>query len=92
MLAGRPLLHSDEGLVLRELNRLARAECDERAVDLHLEIRESVRVEDFTVSFINLENLIKNKQATGRSKDKVDVEFLSENLESEQDSDRSLED
>jgi predicted nucleotidyltransferase len=51
------------------------------------ESREDVELEDFSVSFINLEDLIKNKESTGRSKDKVDVEQLGKHLKqkSEQD-------
>lgn len=54
--------------------------------------RESVEFEDFSVSFINLENLIKNKESTGRSKDRVDVEQLSKNLKLKSDHSEPAED
>lgn len=38
--------------------------------------RQTVRLDDLDVPFIGYEDLIRNKSATGRGKDKVDVEEL----------------
>lgn len=63
--AGRPPMRLE---ILSEISGVSFEECYEN--------RESVPVEDFIVNFIDFENLIKNKQATGRPKDAVDVDFL----------------
>ncbi|MDA0350175.1 MAG: hypothetical protein O3C20_22560 [Verrucomicrobia bacterium] len=74
--AGRPPMRLE---ILSEISGVSFEECYEN--------RESVPVEDFTVHFINLETLIKNKKSTGRPKDAVDVDFLIKSRKS----DRSLE-
>jgi hypothetical protein len=40
-------------------------------------------IDDVEVNFIDLGNLLKNKRSTGRTKDKLDVEILSQDLEDE---------
>ncbi len=68
---GRPPMRLE---ILTEISGVGFRECYEN--------RERVQVGDFSVNFINLENLIKNKKSTGRSKDRADVENLSKNLDS----------
>jgi predicted nucleotidyltransferase len=46
------------------------------AFDEVYERRKTVRIDDLEVPFIGYEDLIRNKSATGRGKDKVDVEEL----------------
>lgn len=41
--------------------------------------KEEIELENLKLPFISKENLIKNKQATGREKDKLDVKYLKEN-------------
>lgn len=41
--------------------------------------KEIIEIESLKVPFISKENLIKNKQATGREKDKLDAEYLKKN-------------
>ena len=38
--------------------------------------RENIEIEKLTIPFISKENLIKNKQSTGREKDKLDANYL----------------
>lgn len=38
--------------------------------------KELIEIESIRVPFISKENLIKNKQSTGRDKDKIDVKYL----------------
>ncbi|MFH1288261.1 MAG: hypothetical protein ABII25_06145 [bacterium] len=38
--------------------------------------REDVEIEDLKVPFISKDNLIKNKESTGRDKDKLDLKYL----------------
>ena len=46
--------------------------------DTAYEKRNEVNIEGLTVPFISLKDLIANKQATGRAKDKLDAEKLSD--------------
>jgi len=41
--------------------------------------RENIEIENLTIPFISKENLIKNKQSTGREKDKLDADYLKKN-------------
>ena len=41
--------------------------------------REDIRLEGLSIPFISKENLIKNKQSTGRKKDKLDADYLKNN-------------
>ena len=41
--------------------------------------KENIEIEKLSIPFISKENLIKNKQSTGREKDKLDVNYLKEN-------------
>jgi len=38
--------------------------------------KENIEIEDINVPFLSKENIIKNKEATGREKDKLDVKYL----------------
>ncbi|MFH1771720.1 MAG: nucleotidyltransferase [Candidatus Omnitrophota bacterium] len=38
--------------------------------------KENIEIEKLTIPFISKENLIKNKQSTGREKDKLDADYL----------------
>ncbi|MFH1561979.1 MAG: hypothetical protein ABIF11_00975 [Nitrospirota bacterium] len=38
--------------------------------------KEIIKIENLKIPFISKENLIKNKQSTGREKDKIDVRYL----------------
>ena len=38
--------------------------------------RQTVRLDDLDVPFISYEDLVRNKAATGRGKDRVDIEEL----------------
>jgi hypothetical protein len=38
--------------------------------------KEAIMVDDFKIPFLSKDNLIKNKQATGREKDIVDINYL----------------
>ncbi|MBI5574099.1 MAG: hypothetical protein HY919_06065 [Elusimicrobia bacterium] len=41
--------------------------------------KELVEIESIKIPFISKENLIKNKQSTGREKDKIDINYLEKN-------------
>ena len=41
--------------------------------------RENIEIETLSIPFISKENLIKNKQSTGREKDKLDADYLKKN-------------
>ncbi len=41
--------------------------------------KELIDVENIKIPFLSKENLIKNKESTGRKKDKLDVEYLKKN-------------
>ncbi|MFH1957757.1 MAG: hypothetical protein ABIJ15_04705 [bacterium] len=41
--------------------------------------RENIEIENLSIPFISKENLIKNKQSTGRKKDKLDADYLKNN-------------
>ena len=41
--------------------------------------RQEIGIEDIKIPFISKENLIKNKESTGREKDKLDVKYLRQN-------------
>jgi hypothetical protein len=41
--------------------------------------RENIDLEDLTIPFLSKDDLIKNKRATGRAKDALDVDYLSKN-------------
>ena len=41
--------------------------------------RENIEIENLNLPFISKENLIKNKQSTGREKDKLDADYLKKN-------------
>jgi len=41
--------------------------------------RENIEIEGLSIPFISKENLIKNKQSTGREKDKLDSDYLKKN-------------
>ncbi len=41
--------------------------------------KENIEIEDVSTPFLSKENLIKNKEATGRDKDKLDVNYLKNN-------------
>ena len=43
------------------------------------ETKELIENEDLKISFISKDNLIKNKQSTGRKKDKLDADYLRKN-------------
>ncbi|MBI3584530.1 MAG: hypothetical protein HY096_11380 [Nitrospinae bacterium] len=38
--------------------------------------KESIEIEDIQVPFLSKENLIKNKESTGREKDRLDADYL----------------
>lgn len=38
--------------------------------------KQEIQIEDIKIPFISKENLIKNKESTGRKKDKLDVRYL----------------
>ena len=38
--------------------------------------RQEIKIEDVRIPFLSKENLIKNKESTGRQKDKLDAEYL----------------
>ncbi|MEK6653262.1 MAG: hypothetical protein AABY50_10060 [Nitrospirota bacterium] len=40
------------------------------------ETKKKIKIENLEIPFLSKENLIKNKQATGREKDRLDVEYL----------------
>ena len=41
--------------------------------------KENIEIEGITIPFLSKENIIKNKKATGREKDKLDVKYLRKN-------------
>ncbi|MFH1798590.1 MAG: hypothetical protein ABH844_04540 [Candidatus Omnitrophota bacterium] len=41
--------------------------------------KENIEIEGLTIPFLSRENIIKNKKATGREKDKLDVKYLKNN-------------
>jgi len=41
--------------------------------------KENITIEGITIPFLSKENIIKNKEATGREKDKLDVKYLKKN-------------
>ena len=41
--------------------------------------KQEVEVEDLKIPFLSKEDIIKNKEATGRDKDKLDIKYLREN-------------
>ncbi|MBU0694699.1 MAG: hypothetical protein KKC11_08565 [Candidatus Omnitrophica bacterium] len=41
--------------------------------------KENIKIEGLTIPFLSKENIIKNKKATGREKDKLDVKYLRKN-------------
>ncbi|MFH1846150.1 MAG: nucleotidyltransferase [Candidatus Omnitrophota bacterium] len=41
--------------------------------------KENIKIEGITIPFLSKENIIKNKKATGREKDKLDVKYLRKN-------------
>ncbi len=41
--------------------------------------KEEVEIENLKIPFLSKTNLIKNKKATGREKDKLDIKYLQEN-------------
>ena len=41
--------------------------------------KEIIEIEGLRIPFLSKENLIKNKQSTGREKDKLDANYLREN-------------
>ena len=41
--------------------------------------RVNIEIENLSIPFISKENLIKNKQSTGREKDKLDADYLKRN-------------
>jgi hypothetical protein len=45
------------------------------------EKKEIIEVDGLKIPFLSKEDLIKNKQATGREKDRLDAEYLSRNQE-----------
>ena len=61
----------NEPLKLQVMNAISGVAFDE-AYDR----RQTVRLDDLDVPFIGYEDLVRNKSATGRGKDKVDVEEL----------------
>jgi hypothetical protein len=44
-------------------------------------IKKVIEIEDLKIPFISKEDLIKNKQSTGREKDRLDAEYLERNEE-----------
>jgi len=42
--------------------------------------KENIEIEGITIPFLSKENIIKNKKATGREKDKLDVKYLKKKL------------
>ena len=40
--------------------------------------KETIKLENLPLPFLSKENLIKNKQSTGREKDKLDIKYLKE--------------
>jgi hypothetical protein len=42
------------------------------------ETQKKIKIENLQIPFLSKENLIKNKQATGREKDRLDAEYLKE--------------
>jgi hypothetical protein len=42
--------------------------------------RDTIEIEGITVPFLSKTDLIKNKEATGREKDKLDADYLKKNL------------
>ena len=40
--------------------------------------KENIEIEDITIPFLSKNNIIKNKEATGREKDKLDAKYLKE--------------
>ncbi|MEI6514510.1 MAG: nucleotidyltransferase [bacterium] len=60
-----------EPLKLQVMNAISGVAFDEA-----YERRETVKIDDLEVPFIGYDDLIRNKSATGRGKDKVDVEEL----------------
>jgi len=45
--------------------------------------KEEIEIEGFIIPFLSKENLIKNKECTGREKDKLDAHYLRQNNENE---------
>lgn len=43
--------------------------------------RENIKIENLSIPFISKENLIKNKQSTGREKDRLDANYLKNGAE-----------
>lgn len=43
--------------------------------------RKNIKIDGFKIPFISRENLIRNKQATGREKDRLDAGYLKEKLD-----------
>ena len=43
--------------------------------------KETIEIEEISLPFLSKENLIKNKQATGREKDKLDIKYLTDSPE-----------
>ena len=41
--------------------------------------RKNIKIESLPIPFISKENLIKNKQSTGREKDRLDANYLRKN-------------
>lgn len=41
--------------------------------------KENIEIENISIPFLSKENLIKNKEATGREKDKLDANYLKKN-------------
>ncbi len=41
--------------------------------------KEEIEIEKLKIPFLSKENIIKNKKATGREKDKLDIKYLQEN-------------
>jgi len=41
--------------------------------------KEIIKIEDIKIPFLSKDNLIKNKEATGREKDKLDADYLRKN-------------
>lgn len=44
------------------------------------ETQKKIKIENLEIPFLSKENLIKNKQATGREKDRLDAEYLKERV------------
>lgn len=42
--------------------------------------KEDIEIEDITIPFLSQDNIIKNKESTGREKDKLDVKYLKKKI------------